>query len=139
MPLSWPEYRFYQQQSDVCQITKHYKTANEDAYKDINEEAQGITDKHRIADRIDFLAKKEAFLTLKDQKENFEATLPCRTRPSQSIFVQADKTRNLYKLEKEQYEKLMTENITKHYKTANEVEYEDIEEAQGITDKHQKA
>ena len=32
-------------------------------------------------------------------------------KPSYKILVSADKTRNLYKIEKDQYEKLLKENI----------------------------
>ena len=59
-------------------ITRHYKTVGEDTYGEINTEAQDIASKHRIADRMDVMAKREAFLTLKDHKENFEEKLPCR-------------------------------------------------------------
>ena len=38
---------------------------------------------------------------------------------SDKIFVQADKSRNIYKLEKDDYEKLLTENITKTYKKSS--------------------
>ena len=36
-------------------------------------------------------------------------------RNSNKIFVAADKSRNIYKLEKEDYNKLLHENITKTY------------------------
>ena len=39
---------------------------------------------------------------------------------SNKIFVPADKSRNIYKMEKEQYNKLLHENITKTYKKINE-------------------
>ena len=38
---------------------------------------------------------------------------------SNKIFVPADKSRNIYKMEKEQYNKLLHENITKTYKKTN--------------------
>ena len=59
-------------------ITKHYKTAEEDAYDKINEEARVIASKLGIADRMDAMTRREAFITLKDHKENFENGLPCR-------------------------------------------------------------
>ena len=59
-------------------ITRHYKTVGEDTYGEINTEAQDIASKHRIADRMDVMAKREAFLTLKDHKDNCEEKLPCR-------------------------------------------------------------
>ena len=38
---------------------------------------------------------------------------------SDKIFVPADKSRNIYKLEKDDYEKLLTENVTKTYKKSS--------------------
>ena len=39
---------------------------------------------------------------------------------SNQLFESADKSRNIYKINKEDYEKLMHENITKRYKKTNE-------------------
>ena len=41
-------------------------------------------------------------------------------RQSNQLFVSADKSRNIYKMNKEVYEKLMHENITKTYQKTNE-------------------
>ena len=41
-------------------------------------------------------------------------------RQRNQLFVSADKSRNIYKMNKEDYEKLMHENITKTYKKTNE-------------------
>ena len=38
---------------------------------------------------------------------------------SDKVFVAADKSRHIYKMEKEQYKKLLKENITKTYKKSN--------------------
>ena len=38
---------------------------------------QIIANKLCIADRLDTIAKKEAYVTLKDYKENFQNSLPC--------------------------------------------------------------
>ena len=35
------------------------------------------------------------------------------------IFFPADKSRNIYKLEKDDYDKLLTENVTKTYKKSS--------------------
>ena len=59
-------------------ITKHYKPANELLYNDINTKAKTIAENLKIEDQMEIMAKKEAFITLKDHKENFESTLPCR-------------------------------------------------------------
>ena len=59
-------------------ITKHYKIADEDAYDNINTEAQIITHRLGLDKRVDAMAKREAFITLKDHKDNFLNSLPCR-------------------------------------------------------------
>ena len=59
-------------------VTKFYKSAPDSLYEDINSEAQQIAHRLDLADRMDTLAKSEAFLTLKDHKENFTTALPCR-------------------------------------------------------------
>ena len=40
-------------------------------------------------------------------------------RSSNKVIVPADKTRNLYKMEKEDYNKFLSKNITKTYKKSN--------------------
>ena len=47
-------------------------------------------------------------------------TVKDHVRSCNSIIVKADKTRNMYAMEKEQYEKLLSENITKDYRKADE-------------------
>ena len=42
-----------------------YRSADEDAYEEINVEAQVIASKLGIADKMDVMAKREAFITLK--------------------------------------------------------------------------
>ena len=60
-------------------ITKLYKVAEEDTYDKINKkDARVIASRLDIADRIDAMAKRESFITLKDHKDNFENNLPCR-------------------------------------------------------------
>ena len=52
------------------------------------------------------------------------------------ILVSADKSRNLYKLEKDQYQKLLKENITKTYKKSANKKIEKINyTAKQITEK----
>ena len=41
-------------------------------------------------------------------------------RQSNQLFVSADKSRNIYKMKKEHYERQMHKNITKTYKETNE-------------------
>ena len=59
-------------------ITKHYKLAPGRAYKDINMGAQKIAKRLKLDDRMEVLAKSEAFINLKDHKDNFADSLPCR-------------------------------------------------------------
>ena len=59
-------------------VTKHYKSVPTRLYRDINLEAQSIAQRLGLADRMDALAKREAFLTLKDHKESFPSGLPWR-------------------------------------------------------------
>ena len=59
-------------------ITKTYKTANKNAYEVINTEAKKIANRLDIDDRMDILAKKQAFITLKDHKPNFNSNPTCR-------------------------------------------------------------
>ena len=59
-------------------ITRHYKSAEEDAYDKINKAVQIIANRLDIADRIDVMARRRSFITLKNHQENFENSLPCR-------------------------------------------------------------
>ena len=59
-------------------ITKSYKKADTSTYKNINVEAKKIANKLGIDDRVECLAKKNAFITLKDHKDNFENSPKCR-------------------------------------------------------------
>ena len=59
-------------------ITKSYKPAPAQTYDEINYEASDIADSLGIADRTNCMAKREAFITLKDHKNNFANALPCR-------------------------------------------------------------
>ena len=59
-------------------ITKTYKKAPPKLERSINFEAQNIAKKINLDERIESLAKTEAFITLKDHKDNFHNKLPCR-------------------------------------------------------------
>jgi hypothetical protein len=50
--------------------------------------------------------------TLEQDKRKIEA--------SQNVFVFADKTHNIYEMHADKYNKLLTENITKTYKLAQD-------------------
>ena len=59
-------------------ITKTYKHAPPKLEASINFEAKHIASKLALSDRIEHLAKTLAYITLKDHKENFHASTPCR-------------------------------------------------------------
>ena len=47
-------------------------------FNTINKEAKHIAEGYDIADRVDCFAKSNAFITLKDHKENFQSNPKCR-------------------------------------------------------------
>lgn len=59
-------------------ITKNYRKAKEHTIDEINSEAKNISSNLGIDDRMDILAMKQAYITLKDHKENFENNPTCR-------------------------------------------------------------
>ena len=59
-------------------ITKTYKQSNNNVYNSINLEAKHIAKKLEIADRIECMARKPAYITIKDHKENFNINPKCR-------------------------------------------------------------
>ena len=52
-------------------VTKTYRKADIKQISDINNEARSITKVLNIDDRVESMAMKEAFITLKDHKDNF--------------------------------------------------------------------
>ena len=74
-------------------ITKTYKKAPEKLEHSINLEAKNIAKKINLEKRIEILAKSDAFITLKDHKDNFQNKLPCRLIvPSKSELGHVSKT-----------------------------------------------
>ena len=59
-------------------ITKMYKKANDKVVNQINNEAKEIADELELSDRINQLAGKNAYLTLKDHKKKFNSNPSCR-------------------------------------------------------------
>ena len=59
-------------------ITKSYKKSNSNAYNKINIQAKKIATDLNIADRVECMAQKEAFITLKDHKDDFNVNPKCR-------------------------------------------------------------
>ena len=67
-------------------ITKTYKHGSEDNISEINNELKHIADKLSIGNRIECMKKREAFISLKDHKENFENNPKCRLiNPAKSV------------------------------------------------------
>ena len=64
---------------DYCKITsKSYKKANTNSIRSINKEANTIAEDLQLDDRIEQFSQREAFITLKDHKENFQNNTKCR-------------------------------------------------------------
>ena len=59
-------------------VTKCYKTTCDSMKHDIDREAKNIATKLEIADRMEVYAEREAFITLKDHKEDFRSNPKCR-------------------------------------------------------------
>ena len=59
-------------------VTANYKKANTTVKTRIDREAKKIAKKLDLDDRIEQYAEKDAFITLKDHKENFENNPKCR-------------------------------------------------------------
>jgi hypothetical protein len=73
-------------------ITKTYKIGNSNITDDINEELQDITNNPSIRNRADVMAKRNAFITIEDHKENFPSNVKCRLiNPSKSELGKVSK------------------------------------------------
>ena len=59
-------------------ITKTYKHGSEENISEINNELNHIANKLSIGNRIECMKKREAFISLKDHKENFQNNPKCR-------------------------------------------------------------
>ena len=60
------------------QVNKDYKKADNTKIKDINKNDKEIASKLELSDRIYTTSKRQAFLTLKDHKPNFQNVQTCR-------------------------------------------------------------
>ena len=66
-------------------ITANYRKASDNATKQINTEGKGLACSLNLDSRIEKIAKKFAFITLKDHKPNFYNNPKCRlTNPAKS-------------------------------------------------------
>ena len=59
-------------------ITKSYRKSVEQFVSNVNQELNDITAKLEIGDRIESTARRQAFISLKDHKENFQNNPKCR-------------------------------------------------------------
>ena len=59
-------------------ITKNYKKSCDEIKHTIDLEGKGIASKLELDDRMETYAEKEAFITLKDHKDNFRTKPACR-------------------------------------------------------------
>ena len=74
-------------------ITKTYKQSNNNVYNSINLEAKHIAKKLEIADRVECVAEKPAYITLKDHIENFNINSKFRLiNPAKSELGKVAKT-----------------------------------------------
>ena len=58
--------------------TKAYKKADESAFDDINNEAKKLAAQLSIGDKVELMAKRQAFISLKDHEPNFQQKPTCR-------------------------------------------------------------
>ena len=59
-------------------VTKTYKKSSEDIVDPVNSEASSIAKKLKISDRVQRIAKNEAFISIKDHKPKFPRNIQCR-------------------------------------------------------------
>ena len=59
-------------------ITKSYRKSDEQSTDDVNRELKDISTKLGIGDRVETMARRQAFISLKDHKENFLNNPKCR-------------------------------------------------------------
>ena len=75
-------------------VTETCKKSTVRLEKSINLEAKNIAKEVDLIERVECLTKNRAFLTLKDHKENFQASLPCRLiDPSKSELGKVSKVK----------------------------------------------
>ena len=59
-------------------VTKEYRLADEKTKKEIDMEAKGIASRLELSERMEALAPRDAYITLKDHKDDFQANPKCR-------------------------------------------------------------
>ena len=59
-------------------ITKAYKKSSDNSKQVIDRKGKGIASSLGLVDRMEVYAEREAFITLKDHKDNFKSNPSCR-------------------------------------------------------------
>ena len=106
-------------------ITKDYQKSKLTTVKHVNLEAKEITTKLRIADRVEAIPEQQAFITLKDHKQNFQNQPQCRLiNPTKTKIGTISKTK-LQKIQKKRtreitwfnqpYNESVTTNLGKQF------------------------
>ena len=73
-------------------VTANYKLGNEKLLGETNQELKTIASDLHVDDRIETMARKPAFISLKDHKENFENnTKCCLINPAKSDLSKVSK------------------------------------------------
>ena len=62
----------------IDNISSNYKKVDKTIVDDINKEALDLTAELKIADRVEIPPKKDAYITLKDHKDDFPNKIKCR-------------------------------------------------------------
>ena len=74
-------------------VTKTYRQSDHSAYKNSNNEAKSIAESLNVVDKVECLAKTDAFITLKDHKEGFSNDPKCRLiNPAKSQLGKVSKS-----------------------------------------------
>ena len=110
--MRWKAYFFEKDDNDESEIVENYGFKTEKTPPQDSALTAFENDLYELVHSIQFSNNCNQFQhrLKKDMKE---------INSSSSIFVPADKTTNLYNVSKEQYEKLLNENITATYKKAD--------------------
>ena len=59
-------------------VTKMYRNADDKTEENISHELKNITNKLEVSDRVEKMVQRQAFISLKDHKENFQNNPKCR-------------------------------------------------------------
>ena len=79
----------------------------------------GIDELSKFEDDLMLMIKNIEFRNVSNRFEDQLRNDISEIRNTEKVIIPADKTRNLYKMEKDDYNKYFTENITKTYKKSN--------------------